>query len=239
MKKRLLLASVAILALVAAGSASAADLGRPVYKAPPPVAPPPFSWTGFYIGAHIGGAFSDRDWTDAITGETIASQNFSSFIGGGQVGYNYQVGSWVFGVEGDISGVAMNDSVTCFFGTLVCKTEDNFLATATGRLGYAYDHWLWYVKGGGAWTRDELTITDPLTGVSLSASNTRGGWTVGGGVEYAFAPAWSAKLEYDFMDFGDRSFTFTDGFVLPVNVHRDQINVVKFGVNYHFFVGPY
>ncbi|HVY58959.1 MAG TPA: outer membrane protein [Xanthobacteraceae bacterium] len=233
MTKRLLLASVATLALVAAaGSASAADLARPVYKAPPPMAPV-FSWNGFYIGGHIGGAFEREDATDVITGAT-ASTDPSGFIGGGQLGFNYQFApNWVLGLEGDISGTSVDGTADfdplVFGAPATIKDDVNFYATLTGRLGFTVQpNWLLYVKGGAAWKDSDYTLT--TGGLAEKISNTRTGWTVGGGLEYAFYNNWSAKLEYDFLDFGTDRLDFLAG---PQDI-KSETHQVKFGINYRF-----
>jgi outer membrane immunogenic protein len=233
MRKGLLTGACA-LALVA--PAYAADL--PVKAPPAPPMVPAFSWTGFYVGANIGGAFTRDSVTDNLTGASLSTDN-SGFIGGGQVGFNYQVDSWVFGVEWDIDGTTLNKTgpgVVTGIGTLQASTNTDWVSTLTGRIGYAADRWLIYAKGGGAWVQDSATLANLTTGASVSASQVSSGWTVGGGVEWAFAPQWSAKLEYDFVRIDNFNFNTFAGDSLTFN--RD-INMVKAGVNYRFNWGGY
>jgi outer membrane immunogenic protein len=227
--KTLILASGALIAIAAASPASAADLPArmPAYKAP--IAPVAFSWTGCYIGAHIGGGFGEKRWSNA--GVEFANHNTDGFLGGGQIGCNYQTGQFVFGVEGDASWADLTGSSNDVFdaGTTEHSKVD-FLGTLTGRAGIAYDRALFYVKGGGAWAHDKFRAEDAFT--TITADQTRWGWTVGAGIEYAFAPNWSAKVEYDFMDFGKKSVTFDFGGVADID---QQVHAVKVGVNYKFF----
>jgi outer membrane immunogenic protein len=218
-------------ALALAAPAYAADLPLKAPPAPPP--PPVFNWSGFYVGANIGGAFTRDSITDNLTGASLSTNN-SGFIGGGQLGFNYQVNSWVFGVEWDIDGTTLGRTgpgVTTGIGVLQAHTGTDWISTLTGRVGYAADRWLLYAKGGGAWAQDSATITNLTTGASVGASQTASGWTVGGGIEWAFAPQWSAKLEYDFVRLDNFNFnTFpTDS----LTFNRD-INMVTAGVNYRF-----
>ena len=220
-------------AAFAAAPAIAADL--PV-KAPPPAPIPVFSWTGFYIGANIGGAWSHSTITDAITGATFNTDN-SGFIGGGQVGFNYQVNNFVFGVEGDIDGTSLSKTgpgIATAFGTLQASASTDWMATLAGRVGIAFDRWLIYAKGGGAWVQNSATLTNLTTGASVSGSNTNSGWMAGVGAEWAFSGPWSAKVEYnhvwlDNFSVGASSIIAGDRF----NVSRD-IDMVKVGVNYRF-----
>lgn len=236
MKRKWLLATVGAMALGIAAPASAADLPRKAPIAPPP--PLPYNWNGFYIGGHIGGAWVDHDVSDPFffPGFSVSTDK-SGFIGGGQVGWNFQTGQWVFGIEGDISATDLSRNHLCPDITFSCDHKLNWIATATGRLGLAWDAALFYVKGGAAFANHEVTVFDNLFILpTVSGSTTRTGWTVGAGFEYGFAPNWSAKIEYNFMDFGNEDFTMF-GVNRFLNVDT-QINVVKFGINYRFGWGP-
>lgn len=217
--------SLSLLAVVAvacgAASASAADLGRPAYKAPPPAVVAAYNWSGFYIGAHLGYAWSSEEATDPVAGLRGATDP-DGFLGGVQVGYNWQVDRWVLGIEGDWSWTGADGS-TPLVGTF--SSDHNWYATVTGRVGYAWDAWLWYVKGGAAWADTEYRYN-----VFGTASDTRVGWTIGTGFEWALAPQWSAKLEYNYLDFGTDRFAFTGG---PVDVDT-QVHLIKAGLNYRF-----
>jgi outer membrane immunogenic protein len=244
--------------------ASAADLGGPTapptYTKAPPVAP--FSWTGFYAGIHLGGGSSNTDWFDdgnavtslgsGILGLHDASYHATGFLAGGQLGYNYQISWAVLGVEADASWANLRGSMfNCFpeFVSLLaqsCSTHTDALGTVTGRFGAAFDRSLLYVKGGFAWAHESnanpcAALIFQCVSTLATSTDTRIGWTVGAGFEYAFARNWSVRAEYDFMDFGtrDESFLATptpappSPAVLTENI-RDRIQVVKVGVNYRF-----
>jgi outer membrane immunogenic protein len=234
-----LLTSTALIGL--GGYASAADMA-PTYKAPPaaPVVAP-FSWTGFYIGAHIGGGWSDTDWPGAVIGSPGVSYDMDGFLGGAQVGFNYQVGSWVFGIEGDVSWTDIDGSGTDIFGIDYSSNID-WLGSITGRLGVAWDRWLLYVKGGVAFGEGSGSVFDPLTAVGFTTDDeTQVGWTLGAGVEWAFWDAWSAKLEYQYYAFDDIDLTFVDPITATaIGVNTDvDVHTVKFGINYRFGTGIY
>jgi outer membrane immunogenic protein len=236
--KKLLLASVAGAALIAAGSANAADLRAPAYKGPPPVAAPVpvFSWTGCYIGAHVGWGWGRKDFQNGRTtgGSTtpslVGNIDTSGGIFGGQLGCDYQFwGAWVIGIQGSASGADINgfgDSITSA-EPLHAKTD--FLASVTGRLGWAgWNQVLIYVIGGGAWAHDRYWAFEDLT----TATQSRSGWTIGAGVEWAFAPNWSAFVEWDHYDFGTKTATFSDFF--GSSDVKQRIEAVKIGVNWRF-----
>jgi outer membrane immunogenic protein len=235
-----------IFALTATFPAFAADL--PV-KAPAinAAAPVVFSWTGCHIGGHVGGAVSN----DKI--RSSGDFNSAGFIGGGQIGCDYQfTGGWVVGVEGRAAWSSLKGSTpgrvilaSTLVGTIVpthFTVSTDSLASATARMGYSFaDQWLVFVRGGAAWTREKAdnAYTIPLSipfAVDPSGTMTRTGWTAGTGVEWAFAPHWSASFEYNYYDFGDNGYLLTDS----VNGRRtsgslkDRIHAVTTGVNYHF-----
>jgi outer membrane immunogenic protein len=250
--KRLLLATASLLALVAARPALSADLGmRAPVKAPPVVGVPIFTWTGCYVGGHIGWGWGRKTFSDTPDGFLVdftsgvdsLRADTDGFLGGGQIGCNYQFATpWVIGFEGDVSAANISGSVGPFLfagGPAVnegfrAKTE--WIASATGRLGYAWDRWLLYVKGGAAWAGDKYSATTYAG--SWAASETRSGWTIGAGLEWAFADNWSARLEYDFYDFGHRDVTGTFLFFgdpIPATISvKQEIQAVKFGINYRF-----
>jgi outer membrane immunogenic protein len=225
-------------------AAFAADIAqpKPVYKAPP--APPIFSWTGFYLGVNIGGAWTNGSVTDTVTGASLSTNNNAGFIGGGQVGYNYQIGNWVLGVEGDFDGSTINrtsNAVTVGGQTIQASAKTEWISTAAGRVGWAFDRSLVYVKGGGAWVENNASLTNITTGNSISGSNINDGWMAGVGWEWAFAPQWSAKIEYNYIGLNSWSPSNTvlvDGIADRLTLSRD-INVVKAGVNYRFNWGAY
>jgi outer membrane immunogenic protein len=184
----------ALVALVVAAPALAADL--PSMKAAP--LPPPvytYDWTGFYIGADIGGAWAQGTFTPVGVGAVATKVNGNSFMGGGFVGYNRQYGSFVIGLEGDIQGLGVNrwDPTATFL------LKQGILGSINGRLGYAFDRVLFYAIGGVAFS-DTTYKTAGIAGVSYSDGGV--GFDVGGGIEYAFLPNWTLRGEYRYYDFG-------------------------------------
>jgi outer membrane immunogenic protein len=244
--KKMLFAGTALLTL-ASGSAMAADLSRPpppVYKAP--VMAPIFSWTGFYIGGNLGGAWAHNTITDSLFGLSFGNGNNNGvFVGGGQVGFNYQVSNVVFGVEGDFDWAANNNNSVAgvVFGghNFTASANDRWMATVAGRLGYAIDRWLIYVKGGGGWVgANSFTVTDVTAGTSVTAgsNSTISGWLVGGGFEWAFYNNWSMRAEYDFFGLSSRSLTVPATFPIlagdTFTTGRNNIQMATFGINYRF-----
>jgi outer membrane immunogenic protein len=246
--KKLVLGSLALVAF-AAGPALAADISPgPAYPKAPALAPL-YSWTGCLVGGHLGGAAS----LDTITGYTGISRSYGSagFIGGGQVGCDYQFApGWVVGAEGRAAWSSLKNThagaITSFVNGVTVPAQftirNDFLASATARLGYSFaDSWLAYARVGAAWTREKVddAFIDPvrLIAVDPNATAMRTGWTFGTGTEWAFAPQWSATLEYNYYDFGNKSLTLTDP-VNRVNVIgvslKDTIHSVTTGVNYRF-----
>lgn len=240
--KQFLLASVVCFAPF---TATAADLPR---KAPPPVvAPLPFSWTGFYVGAS-GGMISHgtkvyQESVNANGGvEPYGRFNITGFgfIGGGNVGYNYQFAgsNWVIGIEGDISGTSLNDSVDPTLGFRIWQSRLNALATVRGRLGYAFDRALLYATGGWAVGHVENTVSFPLFifGPLLQSTDKwKSGWTAGAGLEYAITHNWTARAEALYVSLGT-----TDIFVPQVGGFgcrfgfKNQYLIGRLGVNYKF-----
>jgi outer membrane immunogenic protein len=226
--KRFLLATAAVLALAAATApASAADLPRaqPVVQAPVVAPLTVYDWTGFYIGVNGGGAWG-RSSFDGLTG-TNDHFNTSGGLAGGTAGYNLQYGRAVFGLEGDIDWTNINGSATCVGGFATCQTRNDWLGTARGRLGYAFDRFLPFVTGGLA--AGDIKANVPGFG---SASTTNAGWTVGGGLEVALGSNWSAKAEYLHVDLGNLNCgTACTGTTSNVDF---TTNVVRGGVNFKF-----
>jgi outer membrane immunogenic protein len=243
--RKALLASAAMGALVLAAPTLAADLGRQVpVKAPAAAVPvPTFSWTGCYVGAHVGGGWGEkRVSAPALAPGISATGDTDGILGGGQIGCNLQIGSnWVIGIEGDASATDIDGEITRtvlgITGTARARTE--WIASVTGRLGWSWDRWLIYAKGGAAWAGDKYSAFIPLFPEFLQASETRNGWTVGAGLEWAFWHNWSAKVEYNYYDFGTDTVTLTGTFagvpiVVPGIDVRQTISVGKVGVNYRF-----
>lgn len=213
----------------------------------PAYVPPAFSWTGCYFGGNIGGAWGHREWHDTVYGLNWSNgDNNGRFIGGGQVGCNYQFSQFVIGVEGDFDWGSNNDNNNTFIGPLghnfAVTGNDRWVATAAARLGWAWDHTLLYAKGGGGWIHNNgFTVTDLTTGASLSSNtdNTRSGWLVGAGIEYAFTNNWTVKFEYDYIGLNSQSWT-APGVVIPAlagdtfNSGSNHVQMVKVGFNYLF-----
>ncbi len=243
--KKLLLGSVAAVALFSSGAAMAADMRpAPVYTKAPMMAPA-FSWSGFYIGGNIGGAWSHGDVTDTLFGLDFSNGNNNGvFIGGGQVGLNYQFSNFVIGAEADFDWAANNNNngngvVVPGVGTFQVTSNNTWISTAAARFGVAYDRWLFYGKAGGGWVGNTgFTVTNVATGASFSSSNnnTASGWLVGAGVEWAFTGNWSAKVEYDYLGLSGQTFS-SPGVILAgdtFTTSSPNIQTVKFGINYRF-----
>lgn len=224
--------SGAFVALSSVVPSSAADLPRPVYKAPALYSPVPvFSWTGFYVGINGGYGWSRFSGTGTFGSDTA---NAKGWLGGGTVGFNYQIGSFVVGAEGDFDWANVKYTTPLFAGTLTLKND--YFITAAARLGYAFDRTLLYGKVGGAWTRDKWDGNDGTGGTATATSN-RTGWMVGGGVEYAVWQNLSAKLEYNYLMFGSVTPSFaTAGGLAVVGTSSVSLktHIVKAGLNYRF-----
>jgi outer membrane immunogenic protein len=234
--KRLLL-SVAALLIV--GPAVAADMARPVMKAP--VMAPAYSWTGCYIGAQGGwgfgtskGVLRDSSGTQPVN----YSLDTDGGIAGGHIGCQWQSGMWVWGLEGDGEWSDLKETgrfgpPTFAAGTYTIDTEVRGMGSIRGRLGWALgDRWLVY--GTGGWAVAGVRTNYALTGSAPfhTEDRTRSGWTAGGGVEWSFAPAWTARAEYRFTDLGSKSFVDTASNSADNN--KISFHAVRFGLSYHF-----
>ena len=248
MKKAVLIA-LALTTLVGS-PALAADLSRPApaYKAPPPPPAPIFTWTGFYLGGNLGGAWAQRDITDSLYGLTWGSGSSNAvFIGGGQAGFNYQFGRFVLGVEGDFDWAANSHNSAAIVvpnvgsGDLIQITSNNrWITTLAARFGVAFNNVLLYGKAGGGWVGNNgVTVTDLTTGTSITGfnNNTRSGWLAGAGVEWAFAHNWTVKFECDYLGLGSRTIVVPAGAPFPVGdtfTLGRNVQEVKVGFNYLF-----
>jgi len=226
--KRFIFSAAALVAL--AGPAAAADMAARPYKAPPaPVVPAiVYNWTGFYIGGHIGGDFA---------GNNSLAGSDSRFLGGVQGGFDYQFSSYfVGGIEAEYSWMTGNNNNGATFpGGVVVTNRNDQLGSVTGRVGYTWGPGLLYAKGGYAF-REGNNVNVALAGVPTAftaTGNNKDGWTVGAGLEYMFAPNWSAKAEYQYYNFGSTSFTTGPAAVVGQRF-RDDDHTVKVGVNYRF-----
>lgn len=249
--KRLLLASAAI---IAGGTAFAADLPVRGRVMPTPVAP--FSWTSCHIGGHVGAGWAGTtEFSDPLganiapVGSIIRVDSDAGFLGGAQIGCDYQFATnWVVGAAGDFSWADIDgQAIDPFFGgktpgvPLTLHSRTDFLASATGRVGYAWDRLLIYAKGGAAWSHNKYQVNNfscvIFVSCYTSASETRLGWTAGGGLEWAFAPNWSVFAEYNHYGFGGATnLTFTDPAAgsAVFTVDAPDFDVVKVGVNFRF-----
>jgi opacity protein-like surface antigen len=233
------LSTIAAVALLAASStAFAADLVRPA-PAPAPFVMPVYNWTGFYIGANLGGAWANGTLTDNLTGASFSGTH-SGVLGGGTLGYNWQISpSFVIGFEGTFDGTSIGNTsniVTVpILGTPTAiqgSIGTNWVATLAARFGVAVNNVLYYAKGGGGWADNSASLTIP--GASVSVSNTRSGWLAGGGIEYGLSPNWTIKAEYDYLGLSNWS---NSGPLSPVDTFSISrgINMFTVGVNFKFY----
>jgi outer membrane immunogenic protein len=271
--KKLTFASVAVMALAAALQPAGAADTDVLYGRPPVVyAPQPavviFTWTGFYFGVHGGGGWGHTDvngspysiasTSPAVIAPPSVGVDVSGWLAGGQIGANYQAGSWVVGAEADVSGANLTGSTTCISTPIVagvviaglplpanCSVKVVGLGTIAGRLGFALDRTLVYGKGGAAWAnyKYDLTADNACTCIlpTFSGNETKWGWMLGAGVEYAFFDNWSAKIEYNYLAFSTSNHQFTGTgagqFVLNTGIQQ-QLHLVKAGINYRWGWAP-
>jgi outer membrane immunogenic protein len=264
--KNLLRASAALVACVVAVGANAADLPAPIYKAPPIA--PAYSWTGSYGGLNLGygwgsaydaqlapsgDAASRTFWNPAFIAGAAPSRFHlapNGVIGGAQLGYNWQYGTWVWGIEADVQGANITDSqsintaVAGFVpGSFSSGQNLDFLGTVRGRLGYTpVDRWLIYATGGLAYGHVNYNLSFNVPGSndfqSIATSNTDVGWTLGAGLEWALAGNWTAKAEYLYVDLGDRTFaSVPSGRAANLattlsETFENRYSIVRVGLNY-------
>jgi outer membrane immunogenic protein len=241
----------AVVLALSATAAQGADLGAQPYTKAPIAAAPIYGWTGCYIGGNVGGGWDRQGYTNVnplrLPNFDLGSEGNSGVVGGGQVGCDYQAGSWVFGAQGmfeaaDLRGsnhVAPGPADLQFPNVFDLSARTSWVTTATARIGYAIvPQVLLYAKGGAAWTRASLDYTITGQGVAkFTGAETRSGWVIGGGLEYLFAPNWSIFVEYNHMDFGAQTLnTQGDFFIEPIRVSR-RIDTAMVGVNFRF--GPW
>jgi opacity protein-like surface antigen len=210
----------------------------PIYKAP--AAPAGYNWNGFYIGAYLGADWGYTDWN--FGDGTGIDPHFAGVLAGGEIGYNYQVGKWVLGVEGDLGWTNARGAQPCqtdFFHN--CEINSNWLSTATARVGYAYwDRLLTYVKAGAAIAHDRVDVvcdtgskatTVALDGCpSQSDSKTRAGWTVGWGTEFGLTQNLSVKGEMLYFDLGTDRYNVAG---TPIDIQKNGF-ISTVGLHYRF-----
>jgi outer membrane immunogenic protein len=248
-----LLATAAVIGFASIASAADMPMKAPVYQAP--VAAPVYDWTGLYIGGHAGYGWAIDKHTAVTANPTFPAgfafntANIEGGIWGGQIGFNYQINRWVLGIEGEYSWTDITGETTTFSPLVagvrtVSYSKIDWFATVTGRIGYTWNNWLGYVKGGAAWSQatggsDLSDATGTIITGHPVGTQRRDGWTAGVGLEYGFLNNWSAKIEYDYLDFGTAATTKTDkvfGLVETRN-HNDTAHLVKLGLNYRFNFG--
>jgi outer membrane immunogenic protein len=241
--------AAAVLVASFSSPALATDLGlppaRPVYAPAPLPVVAFYTWTGCYVGGNVGGIWARRDWSDPAFGRgDFGNQTASGAVGGVQAGCDYQVARWVLGVQGDWDWSSANNSnANTVFPLFTDQSNTKSLASLTLRTGYAWDRFLLYVKGGGAWLRTDFTLQGPAA-VFPTVSDTRNGWTIGVGGEYAFLNWLTGFIEYDYYGFrNNNTLGFTCGLACPITTVNTfpvnittNVNVVKAGLNLKF--GP-
>ena len=209
------LVAAGALGLMAGAPALAADMPRKAAPAPMYAPMPVMTWNGFYAGINAG-----YGW---------ASGDLNGFVGGGQIGYNWQSGNLLLGVEGDFQGTDQRAD-TALGGGFTATERLPWFGTARARLGYAAGPWLLYATAGVGWVNYKVELTSTVVPGTVSDNATKAALAVGGGVEYMFAPSWSTKLEYLYLDTGNTSLTLFgttyDG--------RAKNHIVRAGLNYHF-----
>jgi outer membrane immunogenic protein len=229
--KRVVSASIGLLALALSGTANAADLQRrgaaPAPAAAPVYQPVVYNWTGFYAGINGGWGFGNSNWADSAGGST-RDFDISGGLIGGTLGYNWQSGAAVFGVETDLAWSNI-DGTTRAACPLGCRTENIWLGTARGRLGYAMDRWMPFISGGAAFG-DIKASTPGFPGARENSV----GWTLGGGLEFALAGNWTAKGEYLYVDLGDLNCSAANCGGAGQTKVDFNTHIVRAGLNYRF-----
>jgi outer membrane immunogenic protein len=224
------------------------DVAAPVYRVRSYA---PFSWTGFYIGVHGGGDWFNKTWfaplspTNAAVGCTFCplgagSHSASGWLAGGQVGFNYQIAWFVAGAEAQISATHLEAS-HAFTPVLTLNTKTDTLGTFAARIGIAMDRTMFFLKGGGAFAHDQFWTSTAAAPTFQSATDTRWGWMIGVGFEWAFLDNWSVKLEYNHLEFRRHRENFaavgTGAFAFDFDIEQ-TVDLLKVGVNYRFGYAP-
>jgi outer membrane immunogenic protein len=253
--RKLLLPYAAAIAVILVAPAVAADLPL---KSEAPVFPR-FSWTGCYLGGHAGGGWASKAVTDPVllvqdsliapgttTGITTVSPSLTGAVIGGEIGCDYEFGNGVVvGIEGTASGTTVKGSSLVALpagnpGDLaLVQANNDFLASVTGRVGYAFDAVLLYARGGFAVAGDKYDVSGGDFGglgpFHFQGADNRYGWIVGGGVDWAFTRHWSMNVEYDYYHFGSGGILMTDQFTGLTGIVdvKQSVQVVKVGFNFH------
>jgi len=250
MCRSLLLTAACAIASIQVAAAAEMPTKAPIY------APALYSWTGFYFGGQAGGGWFANQVTNGPNaadgtinfppGFVHNPLNGSGWLAGGYAGFNYQVNQFVVGLDGDFSWARLTGS-TADIGPTGFNDVSNetikWIATVTGRLGYAVNNWMFFGKAGWAWAGFSGTsATFNVAGVNTNNntnSESRNGWTLGTGVEWGFAPHWSTKIEYDYVKFMTSNYNNTDTTVggvvtFPGRSATSNLSMVKLGVAYRF-----
>jgi outer membrane immunogenic protein len=239
--KKFLLGTVGLVALGMAAPAVAADLPARTYtKAPAPVVAAIYDWSGFYIGGNGGYGTSRKEW-DATVGLVLdeGSHDATGGVAGGQIGYRWQSGAWVFGLEAQGDWADLRGSnVSLLTATTTNRSRIDAFGLFTGQIGYTWNNVLWYAKGGAAVTSDKYAGLTTATGVAFdAASETRWGAVVGTGLEFGFTPNWSFAFEYDHIFNGDRNVALTSvatGALSRVDTIKQDVDLFTVRLNYRW-----
>jgi outer membrane immunogenic protein len=246
----ILASGIALFLAVASPCALAADVPARGPVGAPPVAPSPYpssypfpysspyyyNWTGFYVGGNLGVAWDTSTLTDDFFGANFSTSR-SGFVGGGQIGYNWQISpQFVVGVEWMFDGTSISSDTGTFIGLggtpLAANERIDWVTTLAARFGWTVNNWLFYGKAGGGWVHESETLINLANRFAISTSDTRSGWLLGVGIEYGFAPRWTARVEWDHIGLGDETIVaFTPGDAVILSRHFDMFT---FGVNYRF-----
>ncbi|MBV1699519.1 MAG: outer membrane beta-barrel protein [Hyphomicrobiales bacterium] len=230
MRKLILTTATASICLTS--MALAADLPARAYTKAPEMMQAAYDWSGFYIGINGGGGTGDVNWNLLGAGDE-GSHNPSGATFGGQVGYRWQMASWVFGLEAQGNWADFKDDNISLQGAWDNQTRVNAFGLFTGQIGYAWDRTLFYVKGGAAVTDNRYRVYDvPTSALIDSANETRWGAAIGAGFEYAFAPNWSLGFEYDHLFMGGNDVTFFPSTAVD-HIHQD-VDLFTARLNYKF-----
>jgi outer membrane immunogenic protein len=243
--KRLLLGTTGLVAVSLAAPASAADLPARAYTKAPAMIAALYDWSGFYLGINGGGGSSHNCWSltnnaGAVVAPAAAEGCHDATGGtvGGQVGYRWQTGAWVFGVEGQGNWANLKGSNTNLFNpALTDQSKVNAFGLLTGQLGYSWNNVLLYAKGGAAVTGDTYTtLTIPGGAVNDRVGDTRWGGTVGAGLEYSFSPNWSLGAEYNHMFMGTKDLTAVTpgGTFSATDRVRQDVDMATARINYRW-----
>jgi outer membrane immunogenic protein len=246
--RKILIATMAVMAMAATQPVLAADLPARTYKAPPTMIPVVTSWTGCYLGIEGGGVWGSSQHV-AVNAPNAGlpitnSFNMSGGEVGGTFGCNYQVSSLVLGIENDISWTNAKGSgadIAPFSLVAVSHTNEKWLDTLRGRVGYAWDKALFYGTGGAAFAGTDATICNTALAVCGINSQTRTGWVAGAGIEYAAWQNISLKVEYLHADFGSANYFNTPLVVGGTNIITRNVrltdDIVRAGINWQFTSG--